>query len=171
MTDPSTITQFYATIAGAAATLIGFLAVANSIIESKDNTKTATLQEGILAESAYIAFVNVFIVSLIALEPFINAGYGATLLAILGMISTWRLAKSGLYRLAKISISRARISKTILLMGALTYAAEFVVGILFILNRDRAEALLAFVYILVILTGVGLSRAWELMGVRKVLGG
>lgn len=170
MTQPEMIAQFYATAAGAGATLIGFLAVANSIIENKSNSKSTSLQESILAESAYIAFGNVFLLSFVGLEPFINIGYGAVILAIIGLISTWRVAKSGLFRLKKLNRARARISQTVLLVSMITYLVEFGVGLLAVLHIDKHEVLVVLLYTIVALMAVGLTRAWELLGIRKILG-
>jgi len=170
MVNPESFSQFYGAAAGAGATLIGFLAVANSIIDSKDNTRTASLQESILAESAYSAFANVFLLSLIGLEPFINIGYGAIVLSIVGLISTYRLQRSGLYRLRKLSKARAQISRTVLVGTAATYVAELIAGILTVLNQDEQTMVVVLVYVIIALTTIGLTRAWELMGLRKILG-
>jgi|GEM_PF-3336938 len=169
MVSPESFSQFYAAAAGAGATLIGFLAVANSIVDSKDNTRTSSIQEGILAESAYSAFANVFLLSLIGLEPFINIGYGAIILSIVGLISTFRLQQSGLYQLRKLSKARAQISRTVLVGAAATYAAELLAGILTVLNQDEQAMIAVLIYVIIALTAIGLTRAWELMGLRKIL--
>jgi hypothetical protein len=162
--------EFYGIAAAAAATLVGFLSVANSIIDNKGTSQDTSLQAGILAESAYTAFANVFFVSLIAVEPFINVGYGAVLMSIVGLISTGRDMRRGLHMLARISRVRARVSRTVLLVSAAIYGLELIAGILLVLSEDRAETKFLLVYVIVALNAVGLTRAWELLGVRRLLG-
>lgn len=157
---------FLTSSATAAAALIGLLTVASSVWYGSDK-KAASLQENILAGSAYFAFANIFFVSLIALEPFINIGYGAILLAIIGIILTIRTVKHRLHTLQRLNSTRARISKTALIGSFITYLAQLVAGILVVLNMENLEMLVVLNYVTISLFAIGLTRAWELMNVKK----
>lgn len=157
---------FFTTTAGAAATLIGLLTVA-STIWNRGNKRAASLQESILASSAYFAFANIFFVSLIALEPFINIGYGAIVLAIIGLVHTSLTAKHRLHTLERLSRARAGISRTVLAGSVATYVAQLIAGILVVLNTNRQSVLIILIYVIISLFAVGLSRAWELITTQQ----
>lgn len=167
--NPDELSSFFTTAAGAAATLIGLLSVANSVVAQKDNSESASLEQGILAESAYGAFANIFFVALAALVPFVNVGYAVLIMAIVGFITLRRVQGRGLHKLNELNKRKAQISRGLVLASVLIYGAEVVIGGLLIFDKADNLPWMALTYAILALYGIGLARAWELLGVRRVL--
>jgi hypothetical protein len=161
---PPEFANFLISSAGAGAALVGLLFVAVSLAPERIVTRGAPVERQAVAGSAFTALVNTFFISLVALIPHFNVGSiivpFSFLCLLTSLIQAWQLL-----RLRKGWLSLLRGEFLVLLSFAL-YGFELVNA--FQLINDPTQV--GFVYgLLLTLLGVfilGLTRAWELLGVQ-----
>lgn len=161
---PPEFANFFIASAGAGAALVGLLFVAVSLAPEQIVTRGAPVERQAVAGSAFTALVNTFFISLVALIPHFNVGSIivplSSLCLLTSLIQAWQLL-----RLRKGWLSLLRGEFLVLLSFAL-YGLELVNA--FQLINDPTQV--GFVYgLLFTLLGVfvlGLTRAWELLGVQ-----
>jgi hypothetical protein len=151
---PSDYTNYFTAAATAAGTLIGLLFVAITLRPETIFGDESTLGGRALATSAFTALVNAFFVSLIALMPHQNVGYGAAVMGLLSLVTTLRLRRR--------FDSRSHYAVTTLISG-LTYLGELGIGIGLIADSKNESLLSSLTYILIGGFGVALARAWSLV--------
>lgn len=168
---PASYVAFFSVSAGAAATLIGLLFVAVSVAPERTVGMKASIARRAVAESAFTALLNPFLVSLIALVPVAPLSIGT--LAITGvtllnalrslalMIAHWRSD------LEMKPLARAR--QLLLPVGMLViYGLESWWGVSVYheaaLNADEMSRLTT---ILITLEGLAIGRCWELIGAQR----
>jgi hypothetical protein len=145
---------YFAAAATAAGTLIGLLFVAVSLRPESVRGDAGVPQAQAVANAAFIALTNSFIVSLIALIPGTSLGYTAAIAALASLLFTLRLH----LRLAR---HASAVAQLVLALGA--YGAQLVVGI-DLAARPHSQTLLhVAAYLLIGSFAVGLSRAWSLL--------
>jgi hypothetical protein len=84
--------SFFATSAGASAAILGLLVVAVSIVNADDENPATRELRTVLAGSAFIALVDIFLVSLVALTGGSAVfGLSSLVMAIVGLVATRRL--------------------------------------------------------------------------------
>lgn len=168
---PASFIPFFSISAGAAATLIGLLFVAVSVAPARTVGKGASMSRRSVAESAFTALLNAFLVSLIALIPTAPlslgalAVTGATLLGfartLIQTIARWR---------GEPSFSLPRLLRRLLLpIGMLVvYGLEFWWGVgtyrIYHLSADTCGEL---AMILIVLQALAIGRSWELLGAQR----
>jgi uncharacterized membrane protein len=172
---PSTFTSFFLATSSGGAALIGLLFVATSISPERVFSRTASPELTVVATSAFTALVNAFFVSTSALLPRSNIGYTALILAITGSINTislgyrlaqnrWKAHKS--YEKGGLWLRIAR--DLILVVGSLfVYLFQFNTSIQLIRNGNDLGAIYAMSTTILAVDGIGLLRAWELLGARR----
>jgi hypothetical protein len=146
-----------ATIAGA---LVGLLFVALSVAPERLRGDTASAEHQAIAATAFTALVDALFVSLIGLQPGGGLRYGAVSLGALGLTSSCGLAVR-LWRLR----GSERLSRRwpyLLSFIIAVYAAQVVSGLV-VGGAAQADLTATFVYIMF---AVGISRSWELLGLR-----
>ena len=164
MVSPGLVSFFSASV-GAGAALIGLIFVAVSIAPEKTVMVGAPLERQAVAASAYTALLNAFFISLFALIPGTSAGWVALVMSCSGLWSTlflgWSLLKhpTGLQSIVR------RLA--MILVGIVLYGFELYTAILLI----NAPANISASFILATLVGaaygLGLLRAWQLIGARR----
>ncbi len=143
---PDTLHDFFVASIGASAALIGLLFVTISIQTEQIFGAEASGERLAFAGSAFIALVNVFFASLIGLLPHLNFGLVAVLGAS-GFVNSLLLLRDLRYR------------------GSQSPAPlEIWWGGQLLLHPDDLAALDSVTYVLVFAYGIGLARAWELLG-------
>jgi hypothetical protein len=144
-------------VAGA---LIGLLFVALSL--SPERLRDAqSVEHQAIASTAFMALVDALFVSLIALQPGSGLQYGAVIFGALGLSSTAGLALR-LWRsrhLAHLSNRWPLFLGVILLV----YLAQLITGLISETPTGAADRAATFVYIMF---GVGIARAWQLLGLK-----
>jgi hypothetical protein len=151
---PGDYIDYFAAAGTAAGTLIGLLFVAVSLRPESVLGAGAPPAARAVAGSAFIALVNSFFVSLIAVIPNVSLGYVA---AIMALLSLWYTL--GLHR----ELTGTRPAWRQLIMAAATYSGQLGVGVALAI-RPHAQGLVGVVaYVLVASFAVGLGRAWSLM--------
>jgi hypothetical protein len=168
-------TTFFVASSGAAAALLGLLFVAVSISPERTVARDAPMARQALAASTFSAMLNAFFISLIALLPnsrpdsASNAGIGAAILGTLGLLNSLRLA----WMLLKGALKEWRGWKSLVRRAFLVVAAGVIYGYeLYYGGRLIAQptdigALYTLAGLIVAVYGVGLTRAWELLGAQR----
>jgi len=154
---PDTLHDFFVASIGASAALIGLLFVTISIQTEQIFGAEASGERLAFAGSAFIALVNVFFASLIGLLPHLNFGLVAVLGAS-GFVNSLLLLRDLRYR-GSLSPTRGPM----LALGSLIIYALEIWWSNSCPPHDLA-ALDSVTYVLVFAYGIGLARAWELLG-------
>jgi hypothetical protein len=157
---PSAYDAYLATVATAAAALIGLLFVAVSIRDDTIFGRNAMPGGEALAITAFTALVNSFVVSLLGLIPKTNIGETAVIMAVLSSVATVRL-----YR-------RLRTGRNLLVVAVtlLAYAAQFGYGVQLLHNPHDSNDVINLSFIIFITMIVSLQRAWSLLKGKHLAG-
>jgi hypothetical protein len=156
---------FYSASAGAGGALIGLLFVSVSISPERTVQRGAPWERRAAAESAFVALINAFFISLGALLPDTNLGgfvviaSGVALFTCLGLATDLLRERRGW---------RAAARSAVLIIAALgIYGFELANGLRLLWNRGDPHALNAVALIVLCVYALGLLRAWELLGARR----
>ncbi len=159
MTSYSEFFSGTATVAGA---LVGLLFVALSVSPERLRNVTGSVEHQAMAATAFTALVNALFVSLIGLQPGGGLAFGAVILGGLGLTSSCGLA----VRLWRARGTEALSRRWPYLLGFIitVYAAQVISGVA-VAGSASAQADLSVVF-MYIMFGTGISRSWELLGLR-----
>ena len=84
--------NFFIASAGASAAILGLLVVAVSVVNADDENPTTRELRTVLAGSAFVALVDIFLVSIVALTGgSVDFGLSSLAMAIVGLLATRRL--------------------------------------------------------------------------------
>jgi hypothetical protein len=151
---PDNFIGYFTGAATAAGALIGLLFVAVSLRPEAVLGTGAPAKAQAVAGSAFLALVNSFFVSLIALIPGTNLGYTAVIMALFGLYSTFRLHRG---------LGRGESATFQLALALAAYLTQLVAGVLLIASPDRHSLVYTLAYVLVAAFGAALGRAWSLI--------
>ncbi len=146
-----------ATVAGA---LIGLLFVALSLSPERLRD-AASVEHQAIAATAFTALVDALFISLIGLQPGSGLQQGAVIFGALGLSSTVGLTLR-LWRNRHLAHLSNRWPFFLVLIMAV-YAAQLVTGLLPETPAGAADRTATFVYVMF---GVGIARAWQLLGLK-----
>lgn len=162
---PDTFFSFFIASTGAGAALIGLLFVAISIAPEHMVAETAPVERQMRATSAFTALFNAFFVSLVALIPNTNIGGVGVTMGVIGLINSVGIARQ---------LVRHERGWRALTRGAFLLAASFVLyglqtwySVVLLQNYRTEGAVLLLAFLMIVAFGIGLSRAWELLGARR----
>jgi hypothetical protein len=161
--------SFFITSAGASAAILGLLVVAVSVVNADDaNPKTRELRT-VLAGSAFLALVDIFIVSIVALTGgSVVFGLSSLVMAIVGALATGQLIPRAMragnfsrgFRARRLNIVFASFS-------AAAYSVQLVLAIALLANTRSAGLQHALVLVIVALYCSALGRAWVVTGISR----
>jgi hypothetical protein len=161
--------NFFIASAGASAAILGLLVVAVSVVNADDSDSTTRERRTVLAGSAFVALVDIFFVSLVALTggPVVF-GLSSLAMATVGLLSTRRMiprAKragnfSRGFQTRKLNIAFASIS-------AGGYAVQLGFAVALLANPQSAALQHALVLVIVALYCSALGRAWVVTGISR----
>lgn len=161
---PADFSNFFLGSLTAGGALIGLLFVAISIAPERIVTRAAPPERHATAASAFGSLANPFFISLVALIPRWDVGWGVLFFSSLGLANTLsqaRLLFAAAHHARGISGGRRL---TLLAPVAIIYIVQMALALrLLILPRDELSAYLLAVS-LVAMYLVGIIRAWELFG-------
>ena len=146
-----------ATVAGA---LIGLLFVALSLSPERLRD-AASVEHQAIAATAFTALVDALFISLIGLQPGSGLQQGAAIFGALGLSSTVGLTLR-LWRNRHLAHLSNRWPFFLIVIMAV-YAAQLVTGLLPETPAGAADRTATFVYVMF---GVGIARAWQLLGLK-----
>jgi hypothetical protein len=161
--------SFFSASAGASAAILGLLVVAVSVVNADDANPTTRELRTVLAGSAFVALVDIFFVSIVALTGgSVVFGLASIAMATIGLLATRQLiprAKragnfSSSSRNRKLNIVFASIS-----VGG--YSAQLGLGVALVANTQNAALQRALVLVIVAFYGSALGRAWEVTGITR----
>ena len=163
MVPPELFNYFLAT-AGAGAALIGLLFVAVSIAPEQIVTRGAPMERQAVAASTFTALVNAFFISLGALIPG-SLGLVALIMSLIGFLNSLALGGHLLRHPKNWQNFFRRVF--LILMSLVIYGAEFYYALRLIITSSAVDSTYTLATLLLAVYGVGLIRAWELLGVNR----
>jgi hypothetical protein len=161
--------SFFIASAGASAAILGLLVVAVSVVNADDANPVTRERRTVLAGSAFVALVDIFIVSIVALTggP-VTLGFASFAVAVVGLRATrpliLRAKRAGNFSpsfpTGKLNIAFASIS-----VGG--YSVQLVLAAALLASTRSATLQHALVLVIVALYGSVLGRAWEVTGITR----
>ena len=161
--------NFFITSAGASAAILGLLVVAVSVVNADDANPTTRELRTVLAGSAFVALVDIFIVSIVALTGgSVTFGLSSLAVAVVGLLATRQLIpraqRAG-------NFSRDSRSRTLNLafaaFSAGAYSLQLGLAVALLANTRSAALQHALVLVLVALYCSALGRAWVVTGITR----
>jgi hypothetical protein len=161
--------NFFIASAGASAAILGLLVVAVSVVNADDRDPTTRENRTVLAGSAFVALVDIFLVSIVALTGgAVSFGLSSLAVAAIGLLATRRLVPrarragnfSRGFRTRKLNIAFAAIS-------VVSYSVQLGLAIALLVNAHNAGLQHALVLVIVALYCSALGRAWEVTGITR----
>jgi hypothetical protein len=161
--------NFFITSAGASAAILGLLVVAVSVVNADDANPTTRELRTVLAGSAFVALVDIFLVSIVALTGgSVVLGLSSLAMAAVGLLATRQLiprAKragnfSPGFRARRLNIAFASTSVA-------AYSAQLVLAAALLANTHSGGLQHALVLVIVALYGSALGRAWVVTGISR----
>jgi len=161
--------NFFIASAGASAAILGLLVVAVSVVNADDSDPTTRENRTVLAGSAFVALVDIFLVSIVALTGgSVVFGLSSIAMATVGLLATRRLIprakRAGNFsrssRTRKLNIAFASISVA-------GYSAQLGLAAALLANTRSAALQRALVLVIVAFYGSALGRAWEVTGIAR----
>lgn len=161
---PPQFANFFLASAGAGAALVGLLFVAVSIAPEQIVMANAPVDRQAMASSSFTALLNAFFISLGALIP-ANLGGITLVLCLTGLANSIYLAWS----LLKERQQRQNILRRLFLIVAslVIYGYELYCAILLLNEPRNLDSLYALTALILAVYGIGLTRAWQLLGARR----
>jgi hypothetical protein len=161
--------NFFIASAGASAAILGLLVVAVSVVNADDSNPTTRELRTVLAGSAFVALVDIFIVSIVAL----TGGSVVFALSSLAMATVGLLATRQLIPRAKRAGNFSRDSRTRTLNIAFAsfsigaYSVQLGLAVALMANTQSGALQHALVLVLVALYCSTLGRAWVVTGITR----
>jgi len=161
--------SFFITSAGASAAILGLLVVAVSVVNADDANPTTRELRTVLAGSAFVALVDIFIVSIVAL----TGGSVVFALSSLAMAAVGLLATRRLIPRAKQAgnFSRSSRSRTLNItfasISAVAYPAQLGLAVALLTDTQSTALQRALVLVIVALYCSALGRAWVVTGISR----
>ena len=161
--------NFFITSAGASAALLGLLVVAVSVVNADDANPTTRELRTVLAGSAFVALVDIFLVSIVALTGgSVVLGLSSLAMGIVGLLATRRLIprakKAGNFsrssQTRNLNIAFASISTA-------CYSVQLGLAVALLANTRNAALQHALVLVIVALYCSALGRAWVVTGITR----
>lgn len=163
---PAEFQTFFLASSGASAALIGLLFVGVSIAPERVFGNEAEPRRQAQAVSAFSALANVFFISMATLIPGILLG---VVIVIVGAVSSMQL----LGLLVRVGPPTGNLVETVrgvvlFLVSAAVYATEIFLGTVLWTHPGNASALSGLLEIILAAYGIGLGRAWQLLGAPRI---
>ena len=161
--------SFFITSAGASAAILGLLVVAVSVVNADDANPTTRELRTVLAGSAFVALVDIFLVSIVALTGgSVVFGLSSLAMAAVGLVATRQLIPrarragnfSRGFRARNLNIAFASIS-------VLAYSVQLVFAVALLANTKSTALRQALVLVIVALYCSALGRAWVVTGINR----
>jgi hypothetical protein len=161
--------SFFIASAGASAAFLGLLFVGFTVVDSDESDPRTRERRTVLAGSAFMALADAFFVSILALTggplvfALINLGMG-----LIGLMATSRLMprarRAGNFArdfpTRKLNIAFAAVS-------AGGFSAQLGLSIALLTDPHNATLQRALLVMIAVLYASGLTRAWEVTGIRR----
>ncbi len=160
---------FFAASAGASAAILGLLVVAVSVVNTDDADAKTRERRTVLAGSAFLALVDAFFVSLVALTGGRRVFATVSLvMAVVGLLATVRLIQRA-KRAGNFSrgFPTRRLNLVFAGVSAGIYSVQLGLAIALLGDRQNSTLQRALVLAVVALFASSLGRAWEVTGIPR----
>jgi hypothetical protein len=160
---PQEFITFFAASLAADGALVGLLFVAIAI-EPERTFGEADPERELAANGVFSALVNAFVISMLALIPRFEIGWGVIVVAGLSLVSTIVHTADKLHR------GQRMFNRTLVytLGGLLLFSLEIYYSIEIIQHpQSSLDGLYGLIFVLVAVYGVALTRAWTLLGAES----
>jgi hypothetical protein len=161
---PESLNNFFLASAGIGATLVGLIFVAVSIAPEQIVQANAPIERRAMAASSFTALLNAFFISFGALIPR-AIGSLTLIMSALGITSSSLLAWNLLKERERWQNTLRRI--ILIVVSLILYGFEVYNAILIVREPGVAGNYYALSVLLLGVYGVGLTRAWQLLGARR----
>ena len=162
---PSEFKDFFVAGTSAGAALIGLLFVAIAVAPERTVMSGAPSESRAVASSAFTALVNAFFISFNALLPHSNMTWLSLVMSGIGITNSLLL---GFTELRKPSNWREGIRRSVLILTSLIlYGFELYYAILLLNSPNDAGSVSALATLVMGVYGLGIIRAWELLGASR----
>ncbi|MGC2169096.1 MAG: hypothetical protein WA580_08350 [Acidimicrobiales bacterium] len=153
--------EFFVVIAESAATLIGLLFVAVTVVRARRQEQSKEIGE-FRAAASLLAFTNALVVSLYGLVPGNGVGYPAFIMGVIGIL----FAAAGIRATLRQPVrQQRRLHQVVLILGLFAVFGFQIVYGLQLIHTPAARGPLAIVGdALIASLLIGIGRAWELVG-------
>jgi hypothetical protein len=161
--------DFFMASSGASAAILGLLVVALSIVNSDDEDPKTRERRTVLAGSAFLALVDAFFVSIVALTGgAVVFGVSSLVMAIVGLLATSRLMPRA-KRAGNFSpgFPTRRLNIAFAAISAGGYSIQLGLAVALLASSHSSALQRALVLVIVGLYGSALARAWEVTGIRS----
>jgi len=160
---------FFAASAGASAAILGLLVVAVSVVNADDDDAKTRERRTVLAGSAFLALVDAFFVSIVALTAGAAVfGTASLVMAIVGLVSTSRLARRA-KRAGNFSrgFPTRRLNLVFVSISIGGYSIQLGLAIALLVDVQSSALQRALVLVIVGLFASAIGRAWEVTGIQR----
>jgi hypothetical protein len=164
-------TNFLIASTGASAAFIGLLFVGMSIVNSDDSNYATRERRTVLANTAFLALMDVFFVSFISLAGGDRTYAVANLLiAAIGLFATILLVRRA-FRAGNFApnFPTRRLNLVFASVSVSLYSLQLIVAIVLLVNQHSNDLVRFSLLVIVGLYGSALARAWEITGIRNRL--
>lgn len=162
---PPDFATFFATMAGAGATLFGLIFLAVSMKPESTLAANAPVMQQVQVASAYTALLNPLVISLIALVPHNHIDQVTLIMSSVGLINTLIMSLSllkGPYGW------REGLRRGFFSLGSfLIFGLEFLYALRLSFSPSDLSSLETLTTLLVLIYLYGIARAWDLIGARQ----
>lgn len=163
----STFTEFFAATAASAAGLIGLLFVALTLAATRPDLRDEFVRLETRAGAALLSFINVLVVSLLALIPGDHIGWTAIAVGLVGELyaaaSVVALEED---RKPDADPDKAETSRRLIFTLAVGFALQTAFGVLVVIYPHARGWLGGLAALQVGSLVLGIGRTWEIVGVR-----
>ncbi len=158
---PVAFTNYFIASVGASAALIGLLFVAVTVAPERIFGQDRKARDLVLASSAFMALLDAFFISLVALIPGTNLGYVAVLMGGLALLNTLSLGRH-----LWVDRNHTPFTQvvTLLVGGIVIYVYEMGFGVALLRSDRDTQAVTGLTYLLLGSYGLGVARTWKLLG-------
>jgi hypothetical protein len=161
--------SFFITSAGASAAILGLLVVAVTVVNTDDANPTTRELRTVLAGSAFVALVDIFMVSIVALTGgAVVFGLSSLAMAAVGLVATRQLVPRAKQagNFSRDSQSR-ELNIAFAVFSVAAYSAQLGLAIALLSNTQSGALLHALVLVIVALYCSALGRTWVVTGITK----
>jgi hypothetical protein len=161
--------SFFITSAGSSAAILGLLVVAVSVVNADDANPTTRELRTVLAGSAFVALVDIFLVSITALTGgSVVFALSSLVMAAAGLLATRRLIPRA-QRAGNFSrgIRARRLNIAFASFSVVAYSVQLGLAAALLANTRNAALQQASVLVLVALYCSALGRAWVVTGITR----
>jgi hypothetical protein len=161
--------DFFIASTGASAAILGLLFVAITVANTDDTDLKTRERRTVLAGSAFLALVDAFFVSILALTGgTVVFGLSSLVMASVGVLGTSRLIPRA-WRAGNFShgFPTRKLNIVFAAVSAGGFTVQFGLGAVLVADNHSSALQRALVLVVVCLYGSALGRAWEVMGIGR----